>query len=120
MSTRTKITDFFSACAPQAKRAKQESRDTSSSISTPDPDPSSAPSTISDTSPSGETSAAVFTRKGKHRFGYNLKWNEEFNWLEHRIDDASGKSGLYCTLCRKYNSHTRTILGNGLVCHVCS
>jgi hypothetical protein len=119
MATRTQITDFFAAGAPQAKRARQENRDTSSSLSTstpdPDPDASSAPSTSAETGTSGETStdtfAAVFTRKGKHRFGYDPKWNEEFNWLEHRVDDATGRSGLYCTLCRKYNLHTRNNCG---------
>ena len=101
----SRITDFFAA-APSQKKSRQESSDSDSeTVSVPCP----LPSTASDTSVSTGTtgSVAVFTRKGKHKLGYNPKWNEEFNWLEYRMDATDGRGGLYCTLCRKVQ-RTRT------------
>ena len=84
----SRITDFFTA-APVQKRSRQESSD-SDSEAVGVPCPVLATSTASDTSVStgsGATSSvAVFTRKGKHKVGYDPKWNKEFDWLEYRND----------------------------------
>jgi hypothetical protein len=37
--------------------------------------------------------------------------NEEFDWLEYRVDATSGKGGFYCTLCRKYDVHAHNNSG---------
>ena len=63
-------------------------------ISAPDSSVSTSCSTTS-----MDTSAAVFTRTGKHNFGYDPTGSEEFDWLEYRVSATSGIGGLYCTSC---------------------
>ena len=43
------------------------------------------------------TDSESYTRKGKHKFGYNASWEDEFKWLK-RVD-----GGMLCTICNKFN-----------------
>ena len=107
-----KITDFF---ARSPKRARLDSLPSSSdngpaSSSSSDNGPASSSSSGSGPTSSSSkhsvsaasretdtTDSESYTRKGKHKIGYNDSWENEFNWLK-RVE-----GGMLCTICHKFN-----------------
>ena len=52
-----------------------------------------------------------YTRRGKHKLGYDPVWEKEFTWLEYSVE-SSRNPGMLCRLCRKYNVTARNKSGN--------
>ena len=107
----SKITDFF---ARSPKRARLDSLPSSdngpASSSSSDNGPASSSSSGSGPTSSSSkhsvsaayretdsTDSESYTRKGKHKIGYNDSWENEFNWLK-RVE-----GGMLCTICHKFN-----------------
>ena len=98
MASRSRsITEFFEA--PPKRSRPDPSKESSSST---DHGPTSSSSTDSQfsegtASATDSTDSESYTRKGKHKIGYNASWEDEFKWLK-RVD-----GGMLCTICNKFN-----------------
>ena len=94
-----RITEFFDYGAPPKRPRPDESSSSTddrpaSSLSTDYRPASFSEGTASATE---STDSESYTRKGKHKIGYNASWETEFNWLK-RVE-----GGMLCSICSKFN-----------------